>query len=269
MRIEDKRGAEEQRIQAAKAEMLSVLEKHLGKNNPDFLFEKALGELLTEFNYKNDGILESNSLGWTLDHYVARSVGPHVERIVQLADYLIEKCATPKRPFDFEHADRYAAVLSHDKMQKLLAFQTQSLSYLVRLTATREFSGDEVQPAWDLDLRFCTANKWSLDFKRPEFTELTPKKLEEYFRYQDGRDQGYLLSLKKDHWSSGYEAKDMDSRSIGFLSHILQVLHCHSQMVEEEIERQRHEDQQSQPQAEQTEEPEEPPVMPKDDCQRG
>jgi hypothetical protein len=238
MSMIDKRAEDEARIQAAKTEMLAVLGKHLGAGDPNFLFQRALGALLTEFNHERDGILQSNRVGWSLDQYVARSIGPHVERIVQLVDFLIEKGATPKSRYNFESNDRYAAVLANDRTQKLVAFHTQNLTYMVRLTAAKEVIDDVVRSAWHLDLRYCTPSRYSLDYKRVEFTSLTPAKIAEYFRYQDARDQGYLVSLRKNVDDKGFEAKNMGFGSLEFLQSILLDIHWHAEMAESELMKQ-------------------------------
>lgn len=212
------------------------------------LLGKALGTALA--NLPNAHGLESLTLHELLNAYVATTVGKLIPGIVKLHAKLVE-LAGVERKYDFGYADRYARVYADTPSLKTMAFQTQNYTYLVVLTPTAVYCGpdDGVRVStWRLHLRLCTAGSRSLDYARPALDSpalldmlKTPEALKEseYFRYKDGRDRGYLCSLRPDPLDQPssevvFETKDMHwYAALSYLTGVVRDLDSHASMVDE------------------------------------
>lgn len=152
-----------------------------------------------------------------LNSFTATVLGKDVSRIAKLHQTL-SALLPLNQVYNFEHADRYAMVYADTPEFKSMAFQTQSLTYMVVLKAKTAYLDFDLQDqnaasendlvkfeTFSMDIRLCTQGPNSLDYARPALTSLQPilessssVKASEYFRYRDGRDRGYLVSLRPD-----------------------------------------------------------------------
>lgn len=225
---------EELLAEKAAVELKKVLVATLGEGNKKFLYEKAIGKLLTEFNFKDSGPMQNHILGESLNEYVAESLGPFLGKLALLVDFLESKGASPLKPYDFNHADRYAAMLeSREPDVRLAAFQTQALTYLVRLEKVQKYSEEGLAGhSWNFNLRYCTKGKYQQDFSRPAFTSFTAQELEPYFQFEDGRDQGFMCTMRADILGDGFTVKDTTWASFKMFQGLMYDLYCHTTRID-------------------------------------
>lgn len=202
-------------------------------------------------NLPNSYGLQTMDLHELLSAYVATIVGKRIPGILKLHAKLVE-LAGVESVYNFGYADRYAMVYADTPTFKTMAFQTQNYTYLVALRSDVVYcrTGEDYVrvPTWRLHLRLCTAGPRSLDYARPALDSpalldmlKTPEALSasEYFRYKDGRDRGYLCSLRPDPLDQVssevvFETKDMHwYAALSYLTGVMGDLESHVSMVDE------------------------------------
>lgn len=225
------------------------------KRNPGILGERlgvALAELPDSYGF------DSMDLKELLNGFTATVLSKGLPRVLALHAKLSEVAGLNKE-YSFGYADRYAMVFADTPQFKSMAFQTQSLTYMVALrakTAYPEFSLFEGMPptmfeklkfeTFAMDLRLCTGSLNSLNYARPALDTLRPilesvsaMKASEYFRYRDGRDRGYLASMYPDTTGATltgpvFETKDMNwNAAMSYLRGVWSDLTAHASCLDE------------------------------------
>lgn len=231
----------------------ALLDEALGFDDIDMMFPKIIGTLMAKRKRYDRFTTESNSFKWMADAYVAAIVGPLGPKLLELHQYLVKMKATPDNCHDFEHCDRYGAYFS-DGDWKSMAFMTQNYTYMVVLEPAKTFCQDDagqlqMKDDWVIHIRLCTPNAQSYDFSRPSFSSLSfladtdkvhPEigygdKAHAYFRYKDGRDQGYLCSVRPDLDGGGYRTENsLWGPAFSYLGGVLYDLGCHHSCIPKE-----------------------------------
>lgn len=230
------------------AALTQALQPWVSARNEDVtIVGKTLGTALANMPHAYG--LESMDLRELLSAYVAAVLGKLVPKLLPLHARLVEVAGVGAM-YNFEHVDRYAMVHADEPDFKTMAFQTQSMTYMVVLRGTTAYTWTEDEACkgvstWKLDLRMCTAGRRSLDYARPALDSLTmlqsrsTLKESEYFLYKDARDRGYLCSLKPETFNRTssevlFETKDMHwNAALSFLTGVIRDLEAHASMVEE------------------------------------
>jgi len=219
------------------------------RNDHVVLLGQTLGRTLARLPHAYG--LESMDLRETLNAFVGTVVGAKLDAILALHTKLVEVAGVGK-VYDFGYADRYGLACLDEPKLKTMAFQTQSLTYIVALRPKKAFlltRGEAVfnevtVDSWKLDIRFCTQGRNSQDYTRPKLeslkmlTKLSAFKESDYFRYGDGRDRGYLCHVQPellgDTETLEYEAKDMHwGAAMSYLPGVLGDLSAHASMADE------------------------------------
>jgi len=183
-----------------------MLQERFGEN--DLLdIPKVMGKLLGK-NFRDAGSLSQNGIGWAVDHAVAGQLGPCIEDYLHLHQHLVATGCTPTSPWNLGYADRYAAAYANEETFKSFAVCTQNFTYMVviiveKTLCQKALAEDKVVwvPAYSLHIRRCCNGHESQDpilveLPTLDFLGTSAKALAHpYFRYQDVRDQGYLISL--------------------------------------------------------------------------
>lgn len=224
-------------------EINAVLSKYnVVPEDQHFQLQHVIGQLLLDASYSTND-LSCNNVQWAIDSYVAAKVGPLWPRFLALH----KKLAETKKEFDFEHCDRYGKAFANEEKWRSMALQTQNYTYLVVLEQRRCWYEDKPVEAWATHLRICTKGYRSRDFARPEFVNLPflashskvypeigyGNDAHDYFRYKDGRDQGYLCSVEPNMYSErGYSTKDT-LVNYGLLESVIFDLASHCDCLEE------------------------------------
>jgi len=226
----------------------AALSDIVGENDKHFLTQRIVGKILLDTSYsKND--LGCNNVGWSLDEYVAAKIGPLWPRMMRLHQHLVQSGATPNKPFNFEHCDRYGVSFADEEKWKSMALMTQNYTYVVVLQRYNSYdltTGDVIEN-WAMHFRICTKSQYSRDWTRESFKKLEflssfesvyPEigygdKAHNYFRYKDGRDQGYLCSVEPSiHDPYKYSTKDV-LVNYGLLASVIYDLASHCDCLDE------------------------------------
>lgn len=235
-----------------KTQLNALLDEHLDDRDPAMLAH-VLGELLADRQDYDRHAVSSTTVPWLLDTYTATIVGPLGPQLLKLHQFLVRSGATPQKPFDFEHCDRYGVAFA-DAEWKSMALQTQNYTYLVVLQPEVAFLENAegtltTENRWRVHLRMCTPSRYSYDCKRTPFTDLAflsdfdavyPKtgygqSAHEYFRYKDGRDRGYLCSVGSDIVGPGYRTENISwGAAYSYLQGVLHDLGCHCSCLPED-----------------------------------
>lgn len=219
-----------------RAQLEHAINEAICKNsNPDdaSLVGTALGNVLARQQW-NDPAVFSNMLPRVMDAYTAAIVGPLAPRLLAIHEHLVRVGSTPDQPYDFESCSRYGVAFAQGQW-KSMALQCQNFTYLIVLEPV-SFEG--CASGYAIHIRMCTASRYSYDFARPEFSELgflgvqdkvcpfgTLPAASDYFKYKDGRDQGYLCSVKPCRSGEGYRNEHSTwGASFEYLGGILQDL---------------------------------------------
>ena len=228
-----------------KAKLNAVLDEHLDDKDPSML-SQVIGELLADRQSYDRCTVSSTTVPWLLDAYTAAIVGPLAPSLLKLHQFLVRSGASPDKPFDFEHCDRYGVAFA-DAEWKSMALKTQNYTYMVVLAPATAFLEDAEgnltsEARWRIHLRICTASRYSYDCARTDFKALEflrdfdavyPEtgygdSANEYFRYKDGRDRGYLCSVGPDIIGPGYRTENISwGAAYSYLEGILYDMGCH------------------------------------------
>ena len=200
--------------------ILSLIAQEKEGSKDAFLEERALGDVITALSKRYDKeAVSSPLLEAVTDRYIGAQLGPQWHGLLRLHAFMKASDATVEAPHNFEHADRYGVAFADEGDFKTMAFQTQSLTYLVALERRDVFiekdaSYEQVE-AWKTHLRICTDSRYSNNFCLAPFSGLTwmndkaDWEANDYFRYKDGRDRGFLCSIEPDWFEAGkYTSKD-------------------------------------------------------------
>lgn len=224
----------------------ALIDAELNPEQVSMELPAVLGQLLASRKTYDLFTTRSNMFKWMADAYTATIVGPLAKDLLRLHQYLVAQGATASAPHDFEHSDRYGAVFM-DAEWKSMALMTQSYTYMVVLQPTPIFIEEgqgslKVQDGWTIHIRMCTTGPNSQDYARPEFSSLSfladfdrvypevgyGQNAHSYFKYKDGRDQGYLCSVVPDMSGQGYTTQDsLWGSAFTYLGGVLFDLGCH------------------------------------------
>lgn len=240
--------------QAALMDKLNaVLDEALEGSNDPMLLPSALGQLLAQRKAYDKFSTEDNTVSWMMDCYTAAIVGPLAENLLKLHQFLVSSGATPEKPHDFEHADRYGVAFS-DAAWKSMALMTQSYTYMVVLQPDKRFSRDatgelQMHDTWAIHIRLCTPGPRSNNHARAAFASLAflteheavypevgyGRNANDYFRYKDGRDRGYLCSVSPNLTGEGFTMEhSLWGAAFSYLGGVLYDLGCHCSCLPKE-----------------------------------
>lgn len=241
-----KRDEREAHRQALLGKLNAVLDEELREADDPMLMPAVLGQLLAQRKAYDRFTTDGNHVPWMMDVYTAAIVGPLAESLLRLHQFLVQSGGTPEAPYDFEHADRYGVAFS-DAEWKSMALMTQNYTYMVVLQPATAFAVDadgqlQSGKAWAIHIRMCTKGHYSYDHVRTDFTSLSflneyesvypemgyGKMANNYFRYKDGRDQGYLCSVKPEIFGPGFTTEhSLWGPAFSYLGGVLYDLGCH------------------------------------------
>lgn len=250
MNSQDERSAHRE---ALIAKLNTVLDEGLREEDGPAMMSTVLGQLLARRKGYDRFTTGGNTIPWMIDAYTAAIVGPLAENLLRLHQFLVRSGATPENPHDFENVDRYGVAFS-DAGWKSMALMTQNYTYMVVLQPEVGFNEDATgqiqrRDTWAVHIRMCTQGRYSQDFTRPDFTSLTflnehekvnpergySDKANSYFQYKDGRDRGYLCSVKPEIFGQGFTVEDsMAGSAFSYLSGVLYDLGCHCSCLPKE-----------------------------------
>lgn len=243
--------------EARKLSLLTKLNEVLDEGTIEFndptLIPSIMGMLMAKRKSYDHFTTKDNGIDWMMDAYTAQIVGPLANDLLRLHQFLVSVGATPETPHDFEHCDRYGAVFS-DGDWKSMALMTQNYTYMAVLQPAVSFDEDadgqlQKHDKWAIHIRICTKDKYSHDYARPNFSSLAflgdydkvhPEigygdKANEYFRYKDGRDQGYLCSVQPNMVGDGFRTENsLWGSAFSYLGSVLYDLGCHCSCLPKE-----------------------------------
>lgn len=238
-RLEDKLA-----VERAARRIQEVLEEELGVGDPRFLVPHALGDVFAQKRYKAFE-LNNNVLQWSVDSYVASTLKGIGAPLARLHAHLKHN-TSPGQPYDFEYGDRYGMAFADEAAFKTMALQTQNVTYLVLLRkSVYDFNDPAAKPSheWEPHLRMCTPSRNSRDFARPALSSLSwladvkamgatedysfSPDTNEYFRYKDARDRGFLCSVSTDLSKDARSGAKDSMGSFAMLEYVLQDLMAH------------------------------------------
>lgn len=234
------------RRKALLAKLNAVLDEELREADDQLLMPAVLGQLLAQRKAYDQFTTDGNDVPWMVDAYTAAIVGPLAENLLRLHQFLVATGATPEAPHDFEHTDRYGVAFS-DAEWKSMALMTQNYTYMVVLQPSTAFDVDgdgnfQSRKTWTIHLRMCTKGRHSYDCARTDFPSLSflneheavyqevgyGDKANDYFRYKDGRDRGYLCSVEPESFGPGFSTENsLWGPAFGYLKGVLYDLGCH------------------------------------------
>jgi hypothetical protein len=150
-----------------------------------------------------------NTIGWALDHYYAAKMAPMIPALAKLYDALEANGHTTENDYDIGSCDRRVAYIPYgNKGAKVMAFCNQNVSYVVVLVPARAFTPTHQEiKTYALHIRIVTPGRESMDITACDFNVNYEKMLpgcdsdrydangSDYFRYQDMRDRGYVMTL--------------------------------------------------------------------------
>lgn len=247
-----RRNAREQRRDALVSKLDAVLQESLQSSDDDpELLAVAIGRLMSKRKTGDKFTTDDSGFKWMADAYTADIVGPLAPALLKLHRFLVNHEGTPDHPHDFEGGDRYGAAFA-DQNWKSMAFQTQNYTYMLVLQPSPTFSKSEEgelvsHSSWAVHIRLCTASHHSYDYARPSLNSLDflqdydavypeigyGKKSNEYFRYKDGRDRGYLCTVEPEMVGQRFRAKDsLWGPAHSYLNGVLYDLGCHCSLLE-------------------------------------
>jgi hypothetical protein len=233
------------------AELRAVVEKAKAVKHTTLL-PKLLGQIFIDESY-NANDLSQNDINWSIDHYVAHKVGPMWDRLMALHQFLVSQTKGKNgKKFDFNHCDRFGMAFADEVLWKSMAFQTQSLTYIVVLEDSWAGS-DKYQDGpiknGKIHIRYCTTPGYdSHNYARTPFKELefladkasvAGKYVEtnvDYFRYKDGRDRGYLCTVVADFMDPTQFSAENTIRSFSMLEGIIYDLASHIDCLPEKFQ---------------------------------
>lgn len=218
----------------------NVIADELEVRDTVLVLPNVIGELVGGLSHSRTDVT-SNILEWSINCYVATKVLGVVPELLKLHSFLVKHQLSKADKFDFEHCDRYGMAFADGDVFKSMAFQTQSYTYMVLLIAKPLFEAEGIAPTpqWAVHIRQCTPSRYSQDCARPELKSLaflaseedvgieTTSQASPYFRYKDGRDQGFVCSVEPSLIAATPDAKDS---IIGYtnLKHIMHDLMAHA-----------------------------------------
>jgi len=223
-----------------------VQESLQGSRDDPELMAVAIGRLMSKRKTGDRFTTDGSGFKWMADAYTADIVGPLAPDLLKLHQFLVCHGGTPEHPYDFDGADRYGAAFA-DEDWKSMALWTQNYTYMVVLQPSTTFSRSEAgelvsHSSWAVHIRLCTTSHYSYDYARPspssidflkDYDAVYPeigygKKSNEYFRYKDGRDRGYLCTVEPEMVGQRFRAKDsLWGPAHSYLSGVLYDLGCH------------------------------------------
>lgn len=210
----------------------------------------TLGTALASLPHAAAVGLDSMDMHELMNAFTAATVGKQIPNLVALHAKLVELVGVGVQ-YSFGYADRYAMVYADTPEFKSMAFQTQNLTYMVALKSATAYCWSDnpeacvSMPTWRLEMRLCTARPHSWDHARPALDSLqllkSPQAMKdsEYFRYKDGRDRGYLCSLRpvlfnRESSEVVFETKDMHwGSAMSHLTGIFYDLSAHASTLDE------------------------------------
>lgn len=161
-------------------------------------------------------IRSENDMKWMHDHYYAPKWAAVVPEMVRLYGELVKHGHDASNEYEISSCDRYASFIPKDDA-KVLYFRNQNMSYLVVVKPGSTLIEDEsVKDGYRRDVSYkmhvrvlTNGDRWSDDrpVQNHSAEDLDPdilagcasdrfdNKASKYFRYQDGRDQGYIITL--------------------------------------------------------------------------
>jgi hypothetical protein len=238
-------GGNQEQLDAFMEKFNALYNESFTDNGKEFMLSSVVGAILMQKSHDRHA-LSNNFVGWSVDAYVGAKLGPMAERYLNLHALLVKAGGE----FSFEHCDRYGMAFANDDDFKSMALQTQNYTYMVVLCRRMAFQKgtDASVETWAIHIRRCTAGKYSTDYKRDSLKSLAfladreavypdigyGDNANDYFRYKDGRDRGYMVTVEPDFVFKGqptYTAKDA-IYGFGFLEQLTYDLASHCDCLE-------------------------------------
>lgn len=201
------------------------------------------------------------NVGWVLDHYYASKIAPLVPSLVKLHDALQQHGHDQNNAYEINAGDRFAASVAYgDKGARVMSFCNQNVTYVMVLvpdTAWVNDDNDELSTgskvgAYTMHVRIITSSPRSQEFTQIDLDKLNYEKIlkgcdnerydntaSEYFRYQDCRDRGYVMTLEPEVFSKFNDVFYKTERMYDnhYMSrYIMEELQCHCSILKETLE---------------------------------
>lgn len=149
------------------------------------------------------------------DHFYAAQFSKLIPRLVDLHETLVKGNHDTQNALEVGSCDRYASYVKCDHGQKVIAYRNQNVSLVIVLTPAKclDFSVESgsfpIFETHQLSVRQITQKRDGLDFFACDFNVNYDKVLgkyvktawggyrdSEYFRYDDLRDRGFVITVK-------------------------------------------------------------------------
>lgn len=190
-----------------------AIQKAIADNNAEsvHILPRILGEIAHEnFSSQTEGFL-NNGINWMMGQYAAEEIRVLTPQILKLCNWLAERCYNKNTPFDDYYDEEYTALMVNTPECMVLLSATDDFSYVVKIDINNREKFDYKDGSltktplttYEVHIR-CLMDSKGLPSKMKTIkslnwlSNLEKIKDNSHFRYRDGRDDGYLLTVKQD-----------------------------------------------------------------------